>query len=113
MYEETSKEAASRKEGLHANRTQLDDPDRIWKATFLSVRWNVSGIESEKINLLNLELQIKCGNQRAWLCGFGEGPFPEVDIDFPSWEEGVQKYLEIGKDLLQKYAPEMEIPLPA
>jgi|GEM_PF-2189223 len=113
LYEDTPEERQRRRKGLHTNWTHLDDPERIWQVTFLAVEWIVTGEDNQEIDLLHLELQIECGKQRAWLCGFGEDRFPEVNIDFPSWKEGVEKYFEIGSELLKKYGHEMEIPLPS
>jgi hypothetical protein len=88
------------------------DSDKGYKVQLVAGRLGYTrGREKERITVLMLELRFMYGKQDAWLLSFGDqDPFPKFDEHYSSWEEGVQKYFEIGTEWLSKMAPVLEIP---
>ena len=91
-----------------------NDSDGIYKVVLLSADWVISDSDGDDLIIASLDIRFNPQQEAA------VETFNTIDAHhhggeynyYPSWQKGVELYLEAGKAWLEKFGQQMEIPLP-
>lgn len=95
---------------------EAEDSDGSYEFLLFNADWYITDSEGNDFSIAGLQFRFAQGQQEVSIYTYdsvsGSGDYPNI-MHCLSWQKGVELYVEAGKKWLERFAPSMEIPLPA